>query len=89
MECLRRLLRRSSEALYLLQLVSQHNITRLVQQLDPASRQKLGQLTFHQLVCSDEGDRTASKLISNLMEVWNKIIELLLGCLHVPTEHTK
>ncbi|KAJ4820016.1 Nuclear pore complex protein Nup155 [Rhynchospora pubera] len=70
MECLRRLLRRSSEALYLLQLVSQHNITRLVQQLDPASRQKLIQLTFHQLVCSDEGDRTASKLISNLMEYY-------------------
>jgi nuclear pore complex protein Nup155 len=69
MECLRRLLRRSGEALYLLQLVSQHNVTRLVQQLDPASRQKMVQLTFHQLVCSDEGDRMASKLISNLMEV--------------------
>lgn len=70
MECLRRLLRRSSEALFLLQMLSQHHITRLVQVLDLNTRKKLVELTFHQLVCSDEGDQLAMRLISELMEVF-------------------
>nr|CAD1822424.1 unnamed protein product [Ananas comosus var. bracteatus] len=70
MECLRRLLRRSSEALFLLQLISHHNVTRLVQALDNTSCQKLVQLTFHQLVCSEEGDQLAMRLISALMEYY-------------------
>lgn len=69
MECLRRLLRRSSEALFLLQVISQHHITRLIQSLDADLRQKLVQLTFHRLVCSEEGDHIAMRLISGLMEV--------------------
>ncbi|XP_039127898.1 LOW QUALITY PROTEIN: nuclear pore complex protein NUP155 [Dioscorea cayenensis subsp. rotundata] len=68
MECLRRLLRRSSEALFLLQLISQHHVTRLVQGLDSTLRQRLLQLTFHQLVCSEEGDQLAMQLISSLMQ---------------------
>ncbi|KAJ0981266.1 hypothetical protein J5N97_009521 [Dioscorea zingiberensis] len=70
MECLRRLLRRSSEALFLLQLISQHHVTRLVQGLDSNLRQKLVQLTFHQLVCSEEGDQLAMQLISRLMQYY-------------------
>lgn len=72
MECVRRLLRRSGEALFLLQLLSQHHVTRLVQALDANLRQQLIQLTFHQLVCSEEGDLLATRLIAGLMEV--------LGC---------
>lgn len=72
MECVRRLLRRSGEALFLLQLLSQHHVTRLVQALDANLRQQLIQLTFRQLVCSDEGDLLATRLIAGLMEV--------LGC---------
>ncbi|CAA6658633.1 unnamed protein product [Spirodela intermedia] len=70
MECLRRLLRRSSEALFLLQVISQHHITRLIQSLDADLHQKLVQLTFHQLVCSEEGDHIAMRLISGLMEYY-------------------
>ncbi|WRX13387.1 Nucleoporin [Theobroma cacao] len=69
MECIRQLLLRSAEALFLLQLVSQHHVTRLVQGFDANLRQALLQLTFHQLVCSEEGDRLATRLISALMEV--------------------
>lgn len=69
MECLRRLLRRSSEAFFLLQLISHHHVTRLIQGLDSNFSQKLVQLTFHQLVCSEEGDEIAMQLISRLMEV--------------------
>ena len=69
MECIRQLLLRSGEALFLLQLLSQHHITRVVQGLDASTRQSLVQLTFHQLVCSEEGDRLATMLIAVLMEV--------------------
>lgn len=69
MECIRQLLLRSCEALYLLQLVSQHHVTRLVQGFDVNTREALVQLTFHQLVCSEEGDRLATRLVSSLMEV--------------------
>ena len=69
MECIRQLLLRSSEALFLLQLLSQHHVTRLVQGFDANLRQALVQLTFHQFVCSEEGDRLATRLISVLMEV--------------------
>ncbi|XP_010932548.2 nuclear pore complex protein NUP155 isoform X1 [Elaeis guineensis] len=69
-ECLRRLLRRSSEALFLLQLISKHHVTRLVQSLDDDLRQKLVHMTFHQLVCSQEGDQLAMQLISGLMEYY-------------------
>ncbi|PIA46100.1 hypothetical protein AQUCO_01600399v1 [Aquilegia coerulea] len=47
MECIRQLLLRSAEALYLLQLLSQHH-----------------------LVCSEEGDQLATRLISCLMEYY-------------------
>ncbi|KAF3432114.1 hypothetical protein FNV43_RR26853 [Rhamnella rubrinervis] len=70
MECVRQLLLRSSEALFLLQLLSQHHITRLVQGFDAIERQALVQLTFHQLVCSDNGDRLATRLISALVEYY-------------------
>lgn len=69
MECIRQLLLRSGEALFLLQLLSQHHVTRLIQGFDANLQQALVQLTFHQLVCSDEGDRLATRLISALMEV--------------------
>ncbi|ERM95873.1 nuclear pore complex protein NUP155 isoform X1 [Amborella trichopoda] len=70
MECVRRLLKRSGEALFLLQLLSQHHVARLVQSLDISVRQKLVQLTFQQLVCSDEGDQVATRLIAALMEYY-------------------
>jgi hypothetical protein len=69
MECIRQLLLRSGEALFLLQLLSQHHVTRLIQGFDANLQQALVQLTFHQLVCSDEGDCLATRLISALMEV--------------------
>ncbi|XP_038977739.1 nuclear pore complex protein NUP155-like isoform X1 [Phoenix dactylifera] len=69
-ECLRRLLRRSSEALFLLQLISKHHVTRLVQNLDSDLRQELVHMTFHQLVCSQEGDQLAMQLISRLMKYY-------------------
>ncbi|KAA8532506.1 hypothetical protein F0562_032678 [Nyssa sinensis] len=70
MECIRQLLLRCGEALFLLQLLSQHHLTRLVQGFDANLRQALVQLTFHQLVCSEEGDRLATRLISALMEYY-------------------
>lgn len=70
MECIRQLLLRSAEALFLLQLVSQHHVTRLVQGFDANLRQQLAQLTFHHLVCSEEGDGLATRLISALMEYY-------------------
>lgn len=69
MECIRQLLLRSGEALFLLQLLSQHHVTRLIQGFDSNLQQALVQLTFHQLVCSEEGDHLATRLISVLMEV--------------------
>ncbi|XP_031491794.1 nuclear pore complex protein NUP155 [Nymphaea colorata] len=70
MECLRRLLRRSGEALFLLRLLVQHQITRLIQSLDVNLRLKLVQLTFQQLVCSEEGEQLATRLIAALMEYY-------------------
>ncbi|KAF3609765.1 hypothetical protein DY000_02045342 [Brassica cretica] len=70
MECIRQLLLRSAEALFLLQLLSQHHVARLVQGLDANLKQALVQLTFHQLVCSEEGDQIATRLISALMEYY-------------------
>ncbi|KAF7808616.1 nuclear pore complex protein NUP155 [Senna tora] len=70
MECIRQLLLRSAEALFLLQLLSQHHVTRLVQGFDASLQQALVQLTFNQLVCSEEGDRLATRLISALMEYY-------------------
>ncbi|CAK9140308.1 unnamed protein product [Ilex paraguariensis] len=70
MECIRQLLLRCGEALFLLQLLSQHHVTRLVQALDANLRQALVQLTCHQLVCSEDGDRLATRLISSLMEYY-------------------
>lgn len=69
MECIRQLLLRSGEALFLLQLLSQHHVTRLIHGFDSSLQQTLVQLTFHQLVCSEEGDQLATRLISALMEV--------------------
>ncbi|XP_057415824.1 nuclear pore complex protein NUP155 [Lotus japonicus] len=70
MECIRQLLLRSGEALFLLQLLSQHHVTRLIQGFDANLQHALVQLTFHQLVCSEEGDRLATRLISALMEYY-------------------
>ncbi|CAN6307475.1 unnamed protein product [Urochloa humidicola] len=70
MECLRRLLRRSGEALFLLHLICQHNVCRLAQTLGNDLRKELVQLTFHQLVCSEDGDQLAMRLISALMEYY-------------------
>nr|GMD16734.1 nuclear pore complex protein NUP155 [Ipomoea batatas] len=70
MECIRQLLLRCSEALFLLQLLSQHHLTRLVQNFDANMKLALLQLTFHQLVCSEEGDRLATRFISVLMEFY-------------------
>ncbi|CAI0383391.1 unnamed protein product [Linum tenue] len=70
MECVRQLLLRSGEALFLLQLLSQHHLTRLVQGFDATLRQALIQLTFHQIVCSEEGDRIATLLTTKLMEYY-------------------
>ncbi|KAI4313702.1 hypothetical protein L6164_026659 [Bauhinia variegata] len=70
MECIRQLLLRSGEALFLLQLLSQHHVTRLIQGFDANLQQELVQLTFHQLVCSEEGDHLATRLISALMEYY-------------------
>lgn len=69
MECIRQLLLRCGEALFLLQLLSQHHVTRLIHSFDANSRQTIVQLTFHQLVCEEEGDKLATRLISALMEV--------------------
>jgi nuclear pore complex protein Nup155 len=66
---MRRLLRRSGEALLLLQLLSQHHIARLVQTFDNNMRHKLVHLTFHQLVCSEDGEKIATRLVAALMEV--------------------
>ncbi|KAH9297702.1 hypothetical protein KI387_029384 [Taxus chinensis] len=68
MECIRRLLRRSGEALLLLQILSQHHVARLTQSLDSSMLRKLAHLTFHQLVCSDEGDQIATRLVAALMQ---------------------
>ncbi|XP_022942342.1 nuclear pore complex protein NUP155 [Cucurbita moschata] len=70
MECIRQLLLRSAEALFLLQLLSQHHLTRLVQGLDDSFRQAIAQLTFNQLVCSAEGDNLTTRLISSLMQYY-------------------
>ncbi|KAK4400101.1 Nuclear pore complex protein [Sesamum angolense] len=70
MECIRQLLLRCGEALFLLQLLSQHLVARLIQSFDANTRQAMVQLTFHQLVCSEEGDRLATRLISALMEYY-------------------
>lgn len=69
MECIRRLIRRASEALFLLQLASCHHVTRLLEDFDANMKQQLLQLTFHQLVCSEEGDFLATRLIAGLMKV--------------------
>lgn len=69
MECIRQLLLRSGEALFLLQLLSMHHLARLVQGFESNFAQTAVQLTFHQLVCSEDGDRIATMLISALMEV--------------------
>lgn len=78
MECIRQLLLRSAEALFLLQLLSQHHLTRLVQGLDDSFRQAIAQLTFNQLVCSSEGDNLATRLISALMQVIDFVSSLTL-----------
>lgn len=70
MECIRQLLLRCGEALFLLKLLSQHLVARLIQGFDANSKEAVVQLTFHQLVCSEEGDQLATKLISALMEYY-------------------
>ncbi|OVA15735.1 Nucleoporin [Macleaya cordata] len=70
MECIRQLLLRSGEALFLLQLLSQHHVTRLTQGFDGSPRETLLKLTFRQLVCSEEGDQLATMLISALMKYY-------------------
>lgn len=69
MECIRQLLLRCGEALFLLQLLSQYHVTRLIHSFVANSTQTIVQLTFHQLVCEEEGDKLATRLISALIEV--------------------
>ncbi|KAH7293720.1 hypothetical protein KP509_28G038900 [Ceratopteris richardii] len=69
-ELIRRLLRRSGEALLLLQMLCQHHIARLAQTFDVNLRRKLVNLTFHQLVCSEDGEQIATRLIAALMEYY-------------------
>lgn len=76
MECVRQLLLRCGEALFLLQLLSQHLVARLIQSLDANIRQAIVQLTFHQLVCSEDGDVLATRLISALMEVLKALMSV-------------
>ena len=89
MECIRRLLRRSGEALRLLQLLQQHHIGRLAQTLDKAQCHELAQLTFHQLVCSAEGEEISTRLVAALMEVQRRnlavlcINHILLALIHI------
>lgn len=70
MECIRRLLRRSGEALRLLQLLQQHHVARLAHSLDQSQRRQLAQLTFHQLVCSGDGEQIATRLVAALMKYY-------------------
>ncbi|EPS59160.1 hypothetical protein M569_15648, partial [Genlisea aurea] len=70
MECIRQLLLRCGEALFLLQLLSDHIVVRLIQSFDENDRQALVELTFQQLTCSEVGDRLARKLIYALMEYY-------------------
>ncbi|KAK9925018.1 hypothetical protein M0R45_033359 [Rubus argutus] len=71
MECIRQLLLRSSEALVLLQLLSQHDlITRMAKDFDANLQKALVQMTFQQFVCSEEGDHLATRLASSLMEYY-------------------
>ncbi|WCJ33618.1 Nuclear pore complex protein NUP155 [Euphorbia peplus] len=70
MECIRQLLLRCGEALFLMQLLSMHHVARLVHGFESDFVQALVQLTFHQLVCSEDGDRIATMLISALMEYY-------------------
>ena len=71
MKCIRQLFLRYCEALFsLLQLLCQHHVTCLVKGFDVNLRQKLVQLTLHQAVCSKEGDRLATRLISSLLEYY-------------------
>ncbi|PRQ53483.1 putative nucleoporin, Nup155 [Rosa chinensis] len=71
MECMRQLLIRLSEAQVLLQLLSQQGlITCLAKDLDANLQQVLVQLTFHQLVCSKEGNHLATRLISGLTKYY-------------------
>ncbi|KAL2922250.1 hypothetical protein RDABS01_013741 [Bienertia sinuspersici] len=69
-ECLRQLLLRSSEALFLLQLLSQHHVTRLIQGFDADLTRALTQMTFHQLVCSEDGAMLSTRLVSAVMEYY-------------------
>lgn len=69
MECIRQLILRSSEALFLLQLLSPYHMSRLIQGFDSSLQQALLQLTFHQLVCSEDGDLIATRLISAFIKV--------------------
>ncbi|KAI5054884.1 hypothetical protein GOP47_0030029 [Adiantum capillus-veneris] len=70
LELIRRLLRRSGEALLLLQMLCQHHVARLAQIFDSNLRRKLVHLTFHQLVCSEDGEQIATRLIAALMEYY-------------------
>lgn len=67
-ECVRRLLRRSAEALLLLCVLGESHFPKLVQELDSTFRARLCNLTFRQFVCTDEGDQLAEKLVAVLME---------------------
>ncbi|EOA12072.1 hypothetical protein CARUB_v10007936mg [Capsella rubella] len=69
-ECIRQLLLRSAEALFLLQCFSRHHLAKF-QGLGASLKQALVQLTFHQLVCSENGDQTATRLVSAMMENYN------------------
>ncbi|XP_010437860.1 PREDICTED: nuclear pore complex protein NUP155-like [Camelina sativa] len=68
-ECTRQLLLRFAEALDLLQFLSQHHV--VFQGLEASFRQALVRLTFDQLVCSQDGEQIATRLVSAVMENYN------------------
>jgi hypothetical protein len=61
----------------------------LVQTLGNDLRKKLVQLTFHQLVCSEDGDQLAMRLISSLMEVALSFLSSSLPLLPAQTASKK
>lgn len=63
----RSLVRKTVEALALLQIFANNNINRLTTRLDPAIKRSLQNLTLRDLVYDPEGDRVAAALISNLV----------------------
>ncbi|KAL1221598.1 Nuclear pore complex protein [Cardamine amara subsp. amara] len=68
MEFCRHLIIRSAEALFLLQILSRHDIAICTWGCEESLRRTLLQFEFRQLVHSEEGDQIAKVLVSAIME---------------------